>query len=340
MRCKLPSFLWPYIEGVSHNPYEHFDSEENLERYETEQKQREWERKIRKQKRVVEAFKRTVENSDPSVVEESKVKLQRERKKLAQMRKDYKAFSEANGLKEQTHRLEIANPMTVIGDTKTPSNLLSNNQPAVPAPKAISLEGYEFDGNLEYYENDPNLSQEQRISLTEWESREFKYGTEYAIAIDAKGNVLGTAEGDPDKVYVSPSLKDKGGTVISHSHIRESNSGILGGTFSYNDMGDLLSHNYSTIRAVSVEGVYSLSKLDAFDALGFNGMAVRTDKMFNDMASRIDKAYDDAVSAGEDKTSAWKTYAREYNNILLWMHNEYKAYEAEYGYYYTLEAKQ
>ena len=125
MRCKLPSFLWPYIEGVSHNPYEHFDSEENLERYETEQKQREWERKIRKQKRVVEAFKRTVENSDPSVVEESKVKLQRERKKLAQMRKDYKAFSEANGLKEQTHRLEIT-PSESIPDVIEASSAKAN----------------------------------------------------------------------------------------------------------------------------------------------------------------------------------------------------------------------
>ena len=136
MRCKLPSFLWPYIEGVSHNPYEHFDSEENLERYETEQKQREWERKIRKQKRVVEAFKRTVENSDPSVVEESKVKLQRERKKLAQMRKDYKAFSEANGLKEQTHRLEII-PTNQNG-------IKENSYPQSPAQKHdFSFDNYE-----------------------------------------------------------------------------------------------------------------------------------------------------------------------------------------------------
>lgn len=126
----------PYIEGISHNPYEHFNSEENLKRYETEQKQREWERKIRKQKRVVEAFKRTVENGDPSVVEESKVKLQRERKKLAQMRKDYKAFSEANGLKEQTHRLEI-----------TPTNqngIKENSYPQSPAQKHdFSSDNYE-----------------------------------------------------------------------------------------------------------------------------------------------------------------------------------------------------
>lgn len=97
----------PYIEGISHNPYEQFDSEENRKRYEIEQKQRAWERKIRKQKRKVEGLKAGLDKEDPSRALETTEKLRKEEKKLAQMRKDYKAFSAEHELKEQPYRLEI-----------------------------------------------------------------------------------------------------------------------------------------------------------------------------------------------------------------------------------------
>lgn len=98
----------PYIEGVSHNPFEEFDSEENQKRYETEQKQRALERGIRKQKRKVEGLKAGLREMDPSVSEETEKKLRTEERKLARLRKEYKQFSDENGLKEQTQRLEIA----------------------------------------------------------------------------------------------------------------------------------------------------------------------------------------------------------------------------------------
>lgn len=102
----------PYIEGISHNPYEQFDSEENQKRYEIEQEQRAWERKIRKQKRKVEGLKAGLDKEDPSRALETTEKLRKEEKKLAQMRKDYKAFSTEHKLKEQPHRLEIADNKT------------------------------------------------------------------------------------------------------------------------------------------------------------------------------------------------------------------------------------
>lgn len=98
----------PYIEGISHNPYTQFDSEENRKRYEAEQTQRSFERRIRKQRRKVEGLKAGLKEMDPSVSEETEKKLRVEERKLARLRKEYKQFSDENGLKERPNRLEIA----------------------------------------------------------------------------------------------------------------------------------------------------------------------------------------------------------------------------------------
>ena len=98
----------PYIEGITTNPFEQFDSEENRKRYELEQNQRYLERSIRKVKREVQALQTALENASA----ESKAGLEAQYKKrsqrLTELNKRYKSFCEKNDLKTRQERLYIA----------------------------------------------------------------------------------------------------------------------------------------------------------------------------------------------------------------------------------------
>lgn len=87
----------PYFEGMS-NPFEQFDSEENLKQYELEQRQREIERKIRKTKREVMNWK-TAGNEEM---------YQKKAALLQRQNEAYNQFCEENKLKKQAERIKIA----------------------------------------------------------------------------------------------------------------------------------------------------------------------------------------------------------------------------------------
>lgn len=100
--------MMPYIEGITKNPFEQFDTEENKKRYELEQKQREMERKIRKVKREVQGLQTAIDNADeltkPGLEDTHKKRSQR----LTALNKEYKQFCEDNDLKTRQERLAIA----------------------------------------------------------------------------------------------------------------------------------------------------------------------------------------------------------------------------------------
>lgn len=98
----------PYIEGVTTNPFEQFDSEENQKRYDLEQQQRKMERDIRKVKREVQALQTALDNASA----ETKPGLEQQHQKAAQrltaLNKQYKKFCADNELKTRQERLHIA----------------------------------------------------------------------------------------------------------------------------------------------------------------------------------------------------------------------------------------
>lgn len=100
--------FYPYIEGVSHNPFEQFDSEENRKRYDDEQQQRKLERSIRKSKRKCEALKTAVDNADDATRPAMQEAYGKAALKLRQQNKDYKAFCEEHELKTRQERITIA----------------------------------------------------------------------------------------------------------------------------------------------------------------------------------------------------------------------------------------
>ncbi len=114
----------PYIEGISHNPYTQFDSEENRKRYEAEQTQRSFERRIRKQRRKVEGLKAGLKEMDPSVANETRDQLKKEQAKLNDLQRQYKEYSEDQGLKVQTNRLEIVSDQSA---NETPKRLVDQD---------------------------------------------------------------------------------------------------------------------------------------------------------------------------------------------------------------------
>ena len=98
----------PFFDGMD-NPFEQYDSEENLKKYEEEQKQRTLERRIRKTKRETMGLKESV---DACKDEKTKFALdmdyQRKSMLLKRQNEAYKAYCEEHGLKQLSDRLQIA----------------------------------------------------------------------------------------------------------------------------------------------------------------------------------------------------------------------------------------
>lgn len=98
----------PYFEGMD-NPFEQYNSKENLEQYEKEQRQRTLERRIRDTKREVLGLKQSLDNcEDDALREVLDREYQRKSALLAKQNKAYKDYCEKNGLKPLQDRLNIA----------------------------------------------------------------------------------------------------------------------------------------------------------------------------------------------------------------------------------------
>lgn len=98
----------PWFEGQG-NPFEQFDAEENLKRYELEQQQRTMERRIRNTKRQVMNLKTEVDTEkDPVRKAEFELEYQRKSALLQRQNKAYNQFCDDNGMKKQNERIHIA----------------------------------------------------------------------------------------------------------------------------------------------------------------------------------------------------------------------------------------
>lgn len=98
----------PWFEGQG-NSFEQYDSEENLKKYELEQRQRTLERRIRDTKRQVMNLKTEIDaEKDPERKEYFKGKYQKKAALLQQQNTAYNQFCDDNGMKKQHDRIHIA----------------------------------------------------------------------------------------------------------------------------------------------------------------------------------------------------------------------------------------
>lgn len=92
-----------------HNPYENYDSEENLKQYKLDHKQRAMERRIRKTKRETMGWQTAMEaETDPIRKAGYEDRYQRKAALLQKQNGAYNDFCEENGLKKRSERIHIA----------------------------------------------------------------------------------------------------------------------------------------------------------------------------------------------------------------------------------------
>lgn len=98
----------PYIDGMS-NPFEHFDSKENLEMYEKEQRQRLLERRIRDTKREVLGLKEAMDKcQDEYTKSELERMYMRKSALLSKQNQAYNDYCIENDMKKLNDRISIA----------------------------------------------------------------------------------------------------------------------------------------------------------------------------------------------------------------------------------------
>lgn len=98
----------PYFEGMD-NPFEQYDSEENIKLYQKEQRQRTLERRIRKTKREVMGWKEAVDNADDKKTKfELDLQYQKKASLLQKQNEAYKEYCEKNNLRPLADRITIA----------------------------------------------------------------------------------------------------------------------------------------------------------------------------------------------------------------------------------------
>lgn len=98
----------PFFEGMD-NPFEQYDSKENLEQYEKEQRQRTLERRIRKTKREVMGWKEAVDDeTDDKAKFELDLQYQKKASLLQKQNEAYREYCEKNNLRPLADRITIA----------------------------------------------------------------------------------------------------------------------------------------------------------------------------------------------------------------------------------------
>lgn len=98
---------WGVGDGVN-NPYQHFDSDENKEAYEKQQRQRLLERRIRAAKRECYSYNAARNNATGQLADELNAEYERKSYILQKRNSEYNDFCESNNLKKLSDRTSIA----------------------------------------------------------------------------------------------------------------------------------------------------------------------------------------------------------------------------------------
>ena len=209
---------------------------------------------------------------------------------------------------------------------------------------------------LKYGKADSVLSGGARTSIEAFEAKRFKMKSEYSQFVDANGNMVGQ-ENHGGKGSVGASMHQRNTAyAMSHNHPRD--GGMLGGTFSKDDMSNFVAYNQTVYRATAVEGTYSIAKGAKFDGQGFRQYYHNANNVNRAKYAAAEKAARTAYNADVNRVmasnmshgdkaaaanKAWNEYmsknAKAFNTFLVENHNALIAGQQKYGYSYTLERR-
>lgn len=220
-------------------------------------------------------------------------------------------------------------------------------------PTTIKLDSpLVYSDNIQYMGNGKN-------QIITFENKQIGAKREHNLLIMNDGSVVESNTGGKKKVSASISARLKA-DIYTHNHPRE--EGVLGGSFSAEDMSNFIQFNQRMYRAAAKEGTYVISKGNNYDATkGAEFVKQITDfqnqsyKSTRKYTKQLQQEYDAAankISADNSLTFAQKQaannkaykevsdkLARYANNELLALHNWYITNANKYGLVYSLERR-
>lgn len=195
-----------------------------------------------------------------------------------------------------------------------------------------------FDGDLIYTGKDEALNPAQRAAMDAWEAKRYKNKIEYGTAVDENGDLYGEKKGGKGSVNTPWTWHMVEDSAFSHNHPRE--DGMLGGTFSIQDLNVWTRYAQKTMRATAKEGTYSITKGPKFDRRGFSAYYSNAhDKRDNELGERMKNLRTDVRNGKIDYGEYSKQYYRAFNSFLIGLHNDLLAGQKTYGYKYHLEER-
>lgn len=177
-------------------------------------------------------------------------------------------------------------------------------------------------------------------SMQEFEAKRASSKIEFNYLTLADGTLVETNRGGRGSVKASLSAR-RTAEILSHNHPR-SREGILGGTFSPQDIRNFARFNQTTYRAVAGEGTYSITKGANFS--NTSDAFVRAFRSFQAQAYAENERSSSAAfmdyRAGNITQAQLNTIVNNNNNnMLINMHNWLSSHQREYGYTYGLEER-
>lgn len=208
-----------------------------------------------------------------------------------------------------------------------------------------------LDTPLVYGGDDTALSGTIRSVIEDFESKRYRNKVEFARVVDENGRVIEERRGGRGSVGISVRAANAG-KVLSHNHPRS--GGLLGGTFSVEDISGFVRADLSIYRATAAEGTYSIAKGRNFN---FHGLLEYYKQAHKENFAKYQEATKDSNDSYNAVSKAYrkgeKTYAevmtaydkavevnnKAFNQFLVANHNALRDGQKKYGYTYTLERR-
>lgn len=211
------------------------------------------------------------------------------------------------------------------------------------AIKVVVQSGDEIDlsdSPLAYDDPDPSVTGEIRKAVEAFEARRVKMKVEYGTAFTADAKAMGEERGGHGSVRI-PTSWLQNGAVFSHNHPRTGrDAGVLGGTFSKEDLEGWSYYNIRTFRATAAEGTYTITKGKNFDS---QGMMQYVEKFEREITSNLKPKVDAINKQYKSGNLTGPQYLAEYNRLfnrsLVERHNALREGRKKYGYDYRLEKR-
>ena len=196
---------------------------------------------------------------------------------------------------------------------------------------------------LKYGEKDPYLGTTLRQNIDAWETKREKSKIEFGMLYKADGQTVGPERRGGANGVTFNTLLYRQSDAWTHIHPRgKGEEGLLGGTFSEEDLSDFGKQSPPTARAAAAEGTYSITRQWNFDQNGFQSWWSKdAQQPITDHRTRMRQLAKD-VKAG-NRTITRDEYYRirneSFNRALIECHDLLLANQKRFGYFYTLEKR-